>query len=127
MAGTAEHDGLLGPLPEVVDAVEAAVVVLSDVAPLVSGCCKTEEASLLALAAGRKSGEGCVKLAALTSYAADLGKIPVSVATATDGWEVPLDEPFLTLVPHQSVDFVSLALLSKSARVLHEGGLAAGH
>lgn len=40
---------------------------------------------------------------------------------------MPLDESFLTLVPHEKVDFVSLALLSKGARVLHQGGLAAGH
>lgn len=63
----------------------------------------------------------------LTSYAADLGDVPVSVAAATDGGKVPLDESPLTLVPHQSVYFVPLAHLSKGARVLHDGGLAAGH
>lgn len=51
----------------------------------------------------------------------------MSVATATDGGEVPLDESFLTLVPHQRVDFVSCALLSEGSRVLHDGGLVAGH
>lgn len=59
--GTAEDNGLLWPPPEVVDAVEVAVVVLSDVAPLVTGRCETEEANLLAPVAGRKSGQGCVK------------------------------------------------------------------
>lgn len=38
-----------------------------------------------------------------------------------------LDVSFLALVPHKRVDFVSLALLSKGACVLHQRGLAAGH
>lgn len=51
----------------------------------------------------------------------------MSVAAATDGGKVPLDESSLALVPHQGVDLVPLALLAEGAGVLHDGGLAAGH
>lgn len=40
VAGTAEDEGLLRPPPEIVDAVETAVVVLPDVAPLVTRRCR---------------------------------------------------------------------------------------
>lgn len=127
VAGIAKDEAFLRPPPEIVDAVEAAVVMLPDVAPLVTRRCRRKETCQLALTGGQRALSRCDQLAALTSYAGDLGEVPASVPTATDGRGVPLDESFLTLVPHERVDLVSLALLSKGARVLHQRGLAAGH
>lgn len=62
VAGTAKDEGLLRPPPEIVDAVETAVVVLPDVAPLVTRGCGRKETCLLALTAVKESRQGAMSL-----------------------------------------------------------------
>lgn len=51
----------------------------------------------------------------------------MSVTTTTDSRGVPLNEAPPALVPDEGVHFVPLVLLTKSAGIFHERGLAAGH